>query len=305
MVPMIARLPWLALALAACSAPAEAETWREVYPLQDQKTFIIRGDGVTVTVTPAIYDENAADTGDSFRESYEDAVIEVQFAGLPPFHVPKDEYRSSPYGIRVGIAKLNRDDATPTVLLAGYSGGAHCCATTQLVSLVDGKPVAVSLPMKDGEPLDKFPKDIDGDGTRDFEWIDGSLLYAFTSYAGSWPVPRIYNLRGGELVDVSRQPGFAKVYRDFARETLAKCRKGESESAGPCAAYAYARALQGEAEDGIRTAVRYAGEPSWYPTDCLVDYDEEHELCPEGKERQFAGYEDALRWIMRENGYLE
>jgi hypothetical protein len=27
-------------------------------------------------------------------------------------------------------------------------------------------------------------------------------------------------------------------------------------------------------------------------------------LCPEGKARQFTGFEDALRWSMRQNGYL-
>ncbi|RYF00681.1 MAG: hypothetical protein EOO77_33715, partial [Oxalobacteraceae bacterium] len=39
--------------------------------------------------------------------------------------------------------------------------------------------------------------------------IDNSLLYAFSSYAASWPVPQIYNLRAGTVVDVSREPGFA------------------------------------------------------------------------------------------------
>jgi hypothetical protein len=293
-----------ALAVAG-TVPAAAETWQEVYPLQDQKTFTVTGEGITVSVTPAPpYDDEAEDAGDEFGESYEDATIVVRFPGLPPFQVPRDEYRSSPYGIGVGIGRLAPDDPAPAVLLAGYSGGAHCCATTQLVSVVDGKPVAVSLPIKDGEPIHEFPRDIDGDGTRDFEWIDGSLLYAFTSYAGSWPVPRIYNVRGGELVDVTREPGFAATLRDFAKESLEACRTADFERAGPCAAYAYTRALQGEAEDGISTAVRYAGEPSWYPTDCTVEYDQNYE-CPEGKERTFANFEDALRWIMRENGYLD
>jgi hypothetical protein len=111
-------------------------------------------------------------------------------------------------------------------------------------------------------------------------------------------------VRHGELVDVTREPGFARLVADFTQETLAECRAKDSENPGPCAAHAYAMALQGKAEDGIRTAVRYAGEPSWYPTDCLVEYGE-NDLCPEGKERQFADYEEALRWIMRKNGYLQ
>src|SRR5690606_22399010 len=124
------------------------------------------------------------------------------------------------YGISVGIGRMGPDDPAATVLIAGYSGGAHCCATLQAVSLVDGGPVSAILPMKDGAPLDRLPQDLDGDGVRDFRWIDNSLLYAFSSYAASWPVPRIYNLRAGTVADVSREPRFAPIYHKFARQAL-------------------------------------------------------------------------------------
>jgi hypothetical protein len=287
----------------ACGEPASAVVWEEVYPLRDIRTFSVEGEGVTVRVTPPPpYPDDREVSDEEHAATYADAKIAVAFPGLAPFSVPKDEYRSSPYGIRVGIARLDARDTTPSVLLAGYSGGAHCCATAQVISLVEGRPVSTVLPMKDGEPLADFPEDIDGDGARDFEWIDSSLLYAFTSYAGSLPVPRIFNIRRGELIDVSREPGFAPRFRAFAAEALAECRAGGSENAGPCAAYAYAMAIQGKAEEGIRTAVRLAGEPSWYPYDCLVE--EVDDRCPEGQERQFTGFEDALRWLMREHGYL-
>ncbi|HYD24859.1 MAG TPA: hypothetical protein VEB68_08670 [Croceibacterium sp.] len=303
---MTARRTLAALALIAslaCALPGAARTWEEVYPLQAQRTFTIADDGVTVWVTPAPpYDDEAEDTQESFRDSYEDATIVVQFPGAAPYHVPHDPYRSSPYGIRVGIGRMAPGDAAPTVLIAGYSGGAHCCATLQAVSLVDGVPVSALLPMKDGEPLDAFPRDLDGDGSREFRWIDGSLLYTFTSYASSWSVPRIYRLRRGEPVDVSREPGFAKLYRDYGKRALKACREGESESAGACAAYAYTMAVLGRPEEGIRTAAELAGEPSWYPIDCTVEWVDDG--CPEGKERTFTGFEDALRWLMREHGYL-
>ena len=61
-------------------------------------------------------------------------------------------------------------------------------------------------------------------------------------------------------------------------------------------------AIQGKAEEGIRTAVGLAREPVWYPIDCTVEWVDDQ--CPDGKLREFAGFEDALRWIMRENGYL-
>ncbi len=285
------------------AAPAQARTWKQVYPLQEQKTFTIASEGVTVTVTPAPQFDDTADAEESFRDSYEDATIEVVFPGLPSFHVPMDKYRPSPYGISIGIGRISTGDAAPTVLIAGYSGGAHCCATLQAVSLVDGVPVATILPMKDGEPVDRFPRDIDRDGTIDIQWADDSLRYSFSSGAASWSVPRIYNLERGQPVDVSREPGFARIYRELAKDTLKECRSDEGERNGACAAYAYVRAIQGDPEDGIRTAVSLATDSDWYPYDCTVDYVDD--MCPAGKERQFTGFEDALRWIMRRNGYLQ
>lgn len=282
---------------------AEAKTWKQVYPLQDQKTFTIASEGVTVTVTPPPpYPDDEEVSDEEFQATYEDAAITVAFPGMAPFEVPKDRYRSSPYGISVGIGRMAPGDEAPTVLIGGYSGGAHCCATLQTVSLVDGKSVATILPMMDGEPVDKFPRDLDRDGTIDLEWRDDSLRYAFSSGAASWSIPRIYNLRRGAPVDVSRAPGFARIYREFAEDTLKECRSDEGERNGACAAYAYVRAIQGDAEDGVRTAVGLANDSDWYPYDCTVEYVDDR--CPEGKERQFAGFEDALRWIMRKNGYL-
>lgn len=290
-------------AMLAGAVPARAQVWEQVYPLRDMKTFTIEGEGVTVKVTPPPpYPEDREVSDEEHAATYADARITVQFPGHPPFEVPKDEYRSSPYGISVGIGRMAPDDAAPTVLIGGYSGGAHCCGTLQAISLVDGALVSTLLPMKDGDPVDAFPVDIDGDGTRDFDWIDQSLLYAFSSYAGSWPVPRIFNLRGGELADVSREPRYAPKFRAFAAEALAECRKDDSESAAPCAAYAYAMATLGQAEEGIRTAVTHAEPPPWYPYDCLAE--EADGECPEGKLREFAGFEDALRWMMRRHGYL-
>ena len=293
----------VAAAAVARAAPAHGRTWEQVYPLQRQQTFSFEDQGVTVTVTPpppAPEDRDISD--EEFEATYKDATITVQFPGLPLYRVPADGYRSSVYGISVGIGRMARGDAAPAVLIGGYSGGMHCCATLQVVSLADGVPVSALLPMKDGDPVDRFPRDVDGDGVRDFDWIDGSLLYAFSSYAGSRPVPRIFNLRAGALVDVSREPRYARRFRAFAAEALAECRKGETENAAPCAAYAYAMAVQGKAEEGIRTAVGLAREPVWYPIDCTVEWVDDQ--CPDGKLREFAGFEDALRWIMRENGYL-
>ena len=293
----------LLLAFALClSVPAGARTWKEVFPIPAQRTLTVASEGVTVLLTPQPYPEETDGTEDELDDSYEDVIVEVQFPGLPPYRVPRDEARESIYGISVGIGRLASGDTAPVVMLGGYSGGAHCCTTLQVVSLVDGHAVTTGLPLRDGEIADSFPRDVDGDGTVDIRWSDDSLLYAFTSYAGSRAVPRFYNLRQGRLVDVSREGGFAREYRSFARKALRDCREDDVENSSACAAYAYALAIQGRAEEGIRTAAELANDPLWYPVDCTVQRVEDQ--CPEGKERAFTGFEDALRWLMRQNGYL-
>jgi hypothetical protein len=293
-----------ALALAAAlSVPAGARTWKQVFPLQQQKVSTIASEGVTVTLTPpppAPEDREVSD--EEYDALYKDPTIVVTFPGLPPFEVPQDASRSSVYGISVGIGRMSRDDPAPTVLISGYSGGMHCCATLQIVSLVGGAPVVDRLPPMDGEPLDRFPSDIDGDGTRDIRWNDDSLLYQFASHAGSRQVPSIYAIKDGHAVDVSREARFASVYRRFARDTLTSCRRETHGENGECAAYAYAMALQGQAEQGIQTAAALVKTTTWLPSECTVALVEDQ--CPKGKERTFEAFEPALRWIMQKHGYL-
>src|SRR5690349_5887661 len=137
----------MAVVMLMLAVPAGARTWQEVRPIPAQRTLTVADEGVTVLLTPQPYPEGEDPPGDG----YEDVVVEVQFPGLPPYRVPRDEARESIYGVSVGIGRLAKDDPAPVVMLGGYSGGAHCCSTLQVVSVVDGRPVTTSLPLMDGE----------------------------------------------------------------------------------------------------------------------------------------------------------
>jgi hypothetical protein len=306
-IPTSLRIAAALAAFAGIATPVQAKIWKEIYPIGAGTTRTIKSEGVSVTVAaPQAWSEDediGATDGEEVAE-YEDAAITVSFPGMAPVSVPPDPFRSAYYGISVGIGKLRRKDAQPTVFLAGYSGGAHCCGTLQLVSAIDGVPVITSLPLKDGDPMSALPKDIDGDGTADIRWGDDSLLYEFSSYAESLQVPQIYNLREGLAYDVSREPRFAGTFRKFAAEALERCAEGEFNNNGGCAAYAYAMAVLGRAEEGIATAAQHAQPSTWLPSHCPAGYDENGE-CPEGGELTFTDFETALRWIMTQNGYLE
>jgi hypothetical protein len=234
-----------------------------------------------VTVTLALPPNPASLRGLSREELeavYADAAATVTFPGHPPLALPSNPRREGHWGIGVGIMKLNASDPEPTVFVAGYTGGAHCCATLQIVSMAEGRPVIETLRQKDGVPISELPVDIDGDGTVEVLWSDDSLLYVYASYAESWSVPRIYAIRDGHAVDVSRDPRFAGSYRDFNGRTLEACRAKEHGHDASCAAYAYGMAIVGRAEEGIRTATELAEEPDEFEID--------------------------LRRRMKENGYL-
>jgi hypothetical protein len=285
------------LALLALSAlPARAQVWRKVEQPFKQDVVIVESDGATVRV-----ERHWQGKGDDRQPVL--AVV-VKLPGLAPYRLAAGEAREDAYGLRIGIGRLARNDPRPSVIVEGYTGGAHCCTTFQLVTTVDGAPRTLPLDWKDGDFDEHFPRDLDGDGIVDIRRTDDAFLYAFTSYAASWNLPVYYNLRGGRLVDVTREPRFAPLFRDFAARTLAHCRdKSDPGRNGACAAYAGAMARLGRAEEGIRTAVTYAAVSDWYPDDCLVPLVED--ACPAGKERKFASFKEALRWFLKQHGYID
>jgi hypothetical protein len=282
----------IAAIICVVASPAQSTTWQEFHPDSHPKTFTVRQDDVRVRLVMPWSGSDEAD-----------AKITVAFGKAKPVALGRDSMRIADYGIGVGIVKLNPRDTRPTVLISGFSGGAHCCATLQVVSLVNGKPVIAKLHPRDGDIVHELPTDIDGDGTLDIRWADDSLLYEFASHAGSRSVPRIINIRNGRAIDVSREPRFAKIYRDFAQKTLKGCRNhADIDRNGSCAAYAYGMAVLGKPEEGIRLATALAGASDWLPKRCTVRT--ANGICPKGKERTFSGFESALRWIMEEHGYL-
>lgn len=256
-----------AIALLA-SSPTQSRSWHDIQPEETAKTITVADEGVTVTVVLPPNPANLFDlSGEEIRAAYADAEVTVNFPELPPLVLPSNPGREGHWGIGVGIAKLNRADADPAVFVAGYTGGAHCCATLQIVSLVDGRPVVATLPRRDGDPMSELPADIDGDGTVELLWSDPSLLHVFASYAESWSVPRIYAIRDGKAVDVSREPRFGAIYRAFNDKTLKACRTQDHGRKASCAAYAYGMVIAGRAEEGIRTAVQSAEDTDEFEAD--------------------------------------
>jgi len=87
-------------------------------------------------------------------------------------------YFDAPEGsaqLTFGAAEIDPGNANPEVVVAFYTGGAHCCSDTSVVtSSPDGSTwTTVDVGEFDGGPL--LASDIDGDGRYEFETRDNAF----------------------------------------------------------------------------------------------------------------------------------
>jgi hypothetical protein len=118
----------------------------------------------------------------------------------------------------LGVGKIDPESSKSQLLLTSYTGGAHCCVHIQVLDFIDGGWRTVEVGTFDGEPFAEFPADLDGDGIADIRRWDDRFAYAFGCYACSWMPPRIFNVRGGDVQDVSAAARYRPLYvKDYAQ----------------------------------------------------------------------------------------
>jgi hypothetical protein len=129
-------------------------------------------------------------------------------------------------------------DGEPEVLVDVYTGGAHCCAVTEILRF-DATTYAPSEASWGNIGYEL--KDLDGDGRPEFVTADDAFSYAFASYAGSFHPPLVLDYdvtTKGSFRDVTRRfPALARKNARNALHTLARARHDHFETLGPVAAY--------------------------------------------------------------------
>ncbi|RYY44135.1 MAG: hypothetical protein EOP59_06690 [Sphingomonadales bacterium] len=269
--------------------PAAAQVFKAVNFEKGPQPAKIAAEGTEVTVSPIPDGEGMIRTAAS-----------IKIPGYPVLVVTEDTAANSAFDRWVGIGKLAATDPVASVLLQGFTGGAHCCATMTLVTPWKGALKTLTFESIDGSGTERFPADIDKDGVVDIYRQDDRFRYQFASGAGSYSPPILYNVRGGELVDVSSEPRFAPFWEDYAKEMRGLCADQESvERNSACAAYVVAGQHLGRFDAALREANTLAnnGPDAQKPEACkvdLVDY-----ACPEGQQLKFANFEEGLRWVMK------
>jgi hypothetical protein len=198
----------------------------------------------------------------------------------------------------------NRKNAPPVIMLQSYTGGAHCCRHIQLAGFSNGKLKVLDFGSWDGDEIEA-PSDISGDGVADFVMPDNRFLYAFASYAESYAPPRIFNIVGGKIIDVSSNPSFRALYAKEMQRAGENCRPGFGSTAnGACPSYVAAAARLGKLDEAWSQMLgAYDASVNWQlPSGCAVEVRDGN--CPEALRITYKSYPEALQAFLTQSGYI-
>jgi len=229
-------------------------------------------------------------------------VVNVLAGDLPVGSMSTEEV-GSPNSI-LQIVELDPSNPYPEVLLSTFTGGAHCCNDTRvLTSDASGKYWReVRLGLSDGGT--DFASDPLRIGRNVIVGRDDRFLYGFGSYANSWAPARIWQLNGSKFVDVSHLPEYRPIHRkSLGNMSSWFSQRNQDEPNGFLAAYVANKSLVGELFDGWdRMLLRYDPNEKWGLTVCTAGYDDNGSC--KVKELVYDSYPQALRAFLIETGYL-
>ncbi len=203
--------------------------------------------------------------------------------------------------ISVQIAELDRSNPYPEVVVSFYTGGAHCCSDTSVVtSSADGsKWTTLELGEFDGGPL--LATDLNRDGRYEFMTRDNAFLYAFACYACSEAPLELFAIEKGAVKDVTQDPSFRPAHAAWLKSMIGNVPEEGSDVNGFLAGYVGEKILLGEGKEAWALLLAHYDHASdWGLEICEKPLNEESE-CPEAPVR--LTFPDALERMLNENGY--
>ncbi len=222
--------------------------------------------------------------------------------------LPQDELASADefMGLiyhQAAVAKLVPGAPSKQVVITSYTGGAHCCTKTWILSRETDHS---AWSKTEGAVLDGdgyWYEDVDGDGTLEMLNADNSFLYAFDSYAGSVAPIKISKFQNGKIEDVSENPDMhSRLIQDLAGiEFQAKVRPDSWKQNGFLAGWVAAKIRLGQGIDAWNTVAQNIDKNSGFgPQECTTG--QKIDDCPDGKSKPIPILK-ALAGFLKENGY--
>jgi hypothetical protein len=216
--------------------------------------------------------------------------------------VADDDFFDPEYA-RARAARLDPKAAALQVMISRFTGGAHCCMATWIVTSGQG----VSWRAVQAETLDGGAyglEDIDGDGFYEMVNVDNHFLYAFSSYADSFAPIQISRLNGSNLDGLTGGEAVMKRWRQdlAAMEFQARMDPALWSSNGFLAAWVANKVRLGEGEAGWKKmlASPWERETDFGPQTCRSGG--EVDKCPI-EDLETIAFPKALAGFLEENGY--
>ncbi len=206
-------------------------------------------------------------------------------------------------GSQAALIQLDGNSKIPQVVFTRFSGGAHCCTNTWVITKQNG---AEGWALNDLGKLDGggyWYEDVDGDGGKELLSVDNVFLYTFDSYAGSFAPLRISKLREGNVEDVSEEaPMRSRLLQDLAgHEFQAKVNPDLWKSNGFLAAWVASKIRLGEGADAWSTAMQSYDKNSGFDRqECMVEKSVDD--CPADQLKSIP-FPRSLAGFLKENGY--
>jgi hypothetical protein len=157
--------------------------------------------------------------------------------------------------VSIQIAGLDPSNSCPEVVVSFYTGGAHCCSDTSVVtSSTDGATwTTVDVAEFDGGPL--LATDLDGDGRYEFAPRDNAFLYAFACYACSTAPLEVLAVENGAVKNVTTDPRFKPAHEASLKFIIEEV--PDSEVNGFLAGYVGEKILLGEGKEAWDLMLAY------------------------------------------------
>lgn len=198
------------------------------------------------------------------------------------------------FSSNVSLKDLDNNGSSE-VIIKTFSGGAHCCTDITIYTWQNNQFIKTETGLLDGEG--GVFEDLDGDRKFEFSSSDNSFLYAFSSYAGSFPPSLIYSFNNGKFQNVTRR--YVKQLKSRAWEmyqAFLENKQKNYEVNGILAGYVAQKALLGEYQQGWEFMLaNYDPTSDWG----LTIYQGDREA---GK---YSNFPNALKSALIKQGYLD